>query len=61
MPELRLFGTAWRTVPKAVTGTPIEQLALPLTEPDALPAHGLVRRMAPLALGYYRYLDAKEI
>lgn len=50
-----------RELARAVTGTPLEELALPLSEPEPLPAHALVRRLAPLTLGYYRYLDAKEI
>ena len=50
-----------RELARAVTGTPVEELALPLSEPEPLPAHALVRRLAPLTLGYYRYLDAKEI
>ena len=49
---------AWRVL---ITVTPLEDLALPLSEPDPLPAHAVVRRLAPLTLGYYRYLDAKEI
>ena len=45
-----------RELAKAVTGTPLEQLALPLSEPDPIPLQGLVRRLAPLALPYHRYL-----
>lgn len=50
-----------RELAKAVTGTPVDQLALPLTEPDPLPLHGVVRTLAPLMLMPYRYLDAREI
>jgi glycine/D-amino acid oxidase-like deaminating enzyme len=46
---------------KAVTGVPVNELALPLSEPDPLPLHGLVRRVAPVMLLAYRRLDAKEI
>jgi glycine/D-amino acid oxidase-like deaminating enzyme len=50
-----------RELAKAVTGTPVADLALPLTEPDPLPLHGAVRRLAPLMLIPYRHLDAREI
>ncbi|MFM9938149.1 MAG: NAD(P)/FAD-dependent oxidoreductase [Hyphomicrobiaceae bacterium] len=50
-----------RELAKAVTGKAIDQLALPITEPDPLPLHGLVRTLAPLMLIPYRHLDAKEI
>jgi glycine/D-amino acid oxidase-like deaminating enzyme len=50
-----------RELAKAVMGAPLDQLALPLSEPDPIPLQGLVRRLAPLALPYYRYLDWREI
>jgi glycine/D-amino acid oxidase-like deaminating enzyme len=50
-----------RELARAVTGTPVNELALPLSEPEPLPLQGMVRRLAPFALGYYRYLDRKEI
>lgn len=50
-----------RELAKAVTGTPVEQLALPLTEPTPLPLHGIVRQLAPAMLVPYRYLDAREV
>lgn len=50
-----------RELSRAVQGSPEEQLALPLTRPDPLPLHGLVRRVAPLMLLEYRRRDAKEI
>jgi glycine/D-amino acid oxidase-like deaminating enzyme len=50
-----------RELAKAATGTPVDQLALPLTEPEPLPLHGLARRLAPAMLIPYRYLDAREI
>jgi glycine/D-amino acid oxidase-like deaminating enzyme len=46
---------------KAVTGTPVEELALPLSEPAPLPLHGLVRQLAPAMLAPYRYLDRREV
>jgi len=50
-----------RELAKAVTGTPVADLALPLSTPDPLPLHGAVRRLAPLMLIPYRHLDAREI
>lgn len=49
-----------RELAAAVTGTPIGELALPLSAPDPLPLHGIVRRVAPLMLIPYRYQDARE-
>jgi glycine/D-amino acid oxidase-like deaminating enzyme len=46
---------------KAVRGVPEGELALPLTAPSPLPFHGIVRRLAPLALLIYRRRDAQEI
>jgi len=46
---------------KAVTGTPAAELALPLSDPEPLPGHGLIRRLAPAMLIPYRFLDACEI
>ena len=50
-----------RELAKAVTGTPVEELALPLSEPEPLPLHGIVRQLAPLMLLPYRRLDAAEV
>jgi glycine/D-amino acid oxidase-like deaminating enzyme len=50
-----------RELARAVSGTPISQLALPVTEPAPLPGHSIVRRLAPAMLIPYRYLDAREI
>lgn len=50
-----------RELAKAVTGTPVSELALPLTEPEPLPLHGLVRTFAPLMLLPYRVQDSREI
>ncbi len=46
---------------KAVRGTPEADLALPFTEPVPIPAHGLMRKLAPLMLMVYRRRDAREI
>ena len=46
---------------KAVHGAAERDLALPFTEPTPIPAHGLLRRLAPLMLLVYRRRDAREI
>ncbi|TXL66106.1 NAD(P)/FAD-dependent oxidoreductase [Zeimonas arvi] len=46
---------------KAVRGVPVNELALPLSEPAPLPLHSLARRVAPLMLLHYRQLDRREI
>jgi glycine/D-amino acid oxidase-like deaminating enzyme len=46
---------------KAVRGAAEHDLALPFTEPTPIPAHGLLRRLAPLMLLVYRRRDAREI
>jgi glycine/D-amino acid oxidase-like deaminating enzyme len=46
---------------KAVQGVPERDLALPFTEPVPIPAHGLMRLVAPLMLMVYRRRDAKEM
>ena len=46
---------------KAVRGVPEPDLALPFTEPVPIPAHGLLRKLAPLMLMVYRRRDAREI
>jgi glycine/D-amino acid oxidase-like deaminating enzyme len=50
-----------RELARATQGVPDSDLALPFSEPTPRPLNGLLRRIAPLALPYYRYLDAKEI
>ncbi len=50
-----------RELAAAVTGTPVDQLALPLSAPTPIPLHGLARRVAPGMLVPYRYLDRREI
>src|SRR5207248_7503437 len=46
---------------KAVRGVPDRDLALPLSGPSPIIAHGLLRRLAPLMLMLYRRRDAREI
>lgn len=46
---------------KAVRGVPESELALPFTKPVRIPAHDLLRKVAPLKLLLYRYRDAREI
>ena len=46
---------------KAVRGVPESELALPFTKPVRIPAHGLLRKVAPLKLLLYRYRDTQEI
>ncbi|MCA1457556.1 FAD-binding oxidoreductase [Bradyrhizobium sp. BRP22] len=46
---------------KAVRGVPLNELALPFSEPQPIPAHGLLRKLAPLMLLVYRRRDAREI
>ncbi len=50
-----------RELAKAVTGTPVSELALPLSDPAPLPGHAIARRLAPAMLVPYRYLDAREV
>jgi len=47
-----------RELARAVDGA---EVALPFSEPRPLPAHGLLRRLAPLNLVLYRWRDAREI
>jgi len=46
---------------KAVRGIAENELALPFTTPVPIPAHGLLRKLAPLMLLLYRRRDAREI
>jgi len=46
---------------KAVRGVPEGELALPFTEPVAIPSHALIRKLAPWMLLVYRWRDAREI
>jgi glycine/D-amino acid oxidase-like deaminating enzyme len=46
---------------RAVRGVPEQDLALPFSDPAPIPAHGFLRRIAPLMLMVYRRRDAREI
>jgi glycine/D-amino acid oxidase-like deaminating enzyme len=46
---------------KAVRGTTANELALPFSEPVTIPAHALLRKVAPLMLLVYRRRDVREI
>ena len=46
---------------KAVGGVGESDLALPFTKPAPIPAHGLIRKLAPLMLLLYRRRDAREM
>jgi len=55
------LGTAMgRELARVVSGTPEEELALPVTEPQPFPAHGFVRRMTPAYLAWLRRKDLSE-
>lgn len=50
-----------RELAKAVQGVAEQDLALPFTEPDPLPLHGLACTLAPLNLLRYRRMDQHEL
>ena len=50
-----------RELAKAIQGTALETLGLPLSTPKPQPFQGLIRRIAPFALPLYRRLDAQEV
>ena len=50
-----------RELARAATGQPEDELALPVTEPQAFPLHGIVRRVAPTYLAWLKRQDHKEI
>lgn len=50
-----------REFAKALQGVPMTDLGLPMSEPKPIPAHGIVRRLAPLRLVQFRWNDAREI
>ncbi|MFV0298676.1 MAG: NAD(P)/FAD-dependent oxidoreductase [Hyphomicrobiaceae bacterium] len=50
-----------REFAKAVTGTPEQDIALPLTQPTPIPLHAIARSLAPGMLLPYRYLDWREL
>jgi glycine/D-amino acid oxidase-like deaminating enzyme len=50
-----------REFARALQGAPRRDLALPFTEPEPIPFHGVAKRLAPLALLTYRRRDRREI
>lgn len=46
---------------RALQGTPLNELGLPISEPKPLPMHGAVRMLAPLRLIQFRWKDSREI
>jgi len=55
------LGTALgRELARAATGTPIDELALPLTDPKPFPLHNIVRRVAPTYLAWLKRQDLTE-
>jgi glycine/D-amino acid oxidase-like deaminating enzyme len=50
-----------REFSKAIQGVPVEELALPFSDPKPLLGHDIVRRLAPLRLIQFRWNDAREI
>jgi glycine/D-amino acid oxidase-like deaminating enzyme len=55
------LGTALgRELARAATGTPEEELALPVTDPVPFPLHSLVRRVAPTYLAWLKRKDLSE-
>lgn len=50
-----------REMARAVSGSEISTLALPLSEPHPLPFHAIARRIAPTYLAWLRRQDRREI
>ena len=50
-----------REFARAIQGTPPSDLALPFTDPEPVPFHALVRRLAPLMLLEYKRRDRREV
>lgn len=55
------FGTSMgRELARAATGVAEDDLALPISEPEPFPLHGLVRQVAPYYLKWLQRQDKKE-
>ncbi len=54
---LALAVAVGREMARVAAGTATDDLALPLSPPVAIPAHGLTRRLAPAMLAWYRLKD----
>ena len=50
-----------REFARALSGTPLTELGLPMSSPKPVPAHDVVRRLAPIRLMQFRWNDAREI
>jgi glycine/D-amino acid oxidase-like deaminating enzyme len=50
-----------REIARAIGGEAENELGLPFSEPTPRTLQPLIRRIAPLALPYYRYLDRQEV
>jgi glycine/D-amino acid oxidase-like deaminating enzyme len=50
-----------RELARAIAGAPEGELALPFSEPEPIPFHPLVRRLAPLMLLEYKRRDRREM
>jgi hypothetical protein len=44
----------------AIAGTPVNELALPESQPAPLPLHAIARRVAPGYLAWLKRADKKE-
>ena len=49
-----------REIARALAGQPVQELALPLAEPQPLPFHSIARRIAPFYLAWLRRKDLVE-
>jgi glycine/D-amino acid oxidase-like deaminating enzyme len=49
-----------REFARAAAGVPMRELPLPLSAVKPIPAHGLARVLAPLAVGLYRWRDSRD-
>ena len=55
------LGTALgREIARALDGEPVQELALPVSEPEPLPFHKIARKIAPFYLAWLRRKDLKE-
>jgi glycine/D-amino acid oxidase-like deaminating enzyme len=50
-----------REFARVIAGAPEAEVALPFTDPEPIPFHPLVRRLAPLMLLEYKRRDLREI
>ena len=50
-----------REFARGILGAPRSELALPFTEPEPIPLHGIAKRVAPLMLLAARRRDGREV